>query len=600
MMDDARRDHHPEAHGEHTGARDAHEGTGHDALEMSADARSAHEVEATSVEASAGHGAPAAPGGPHAGHSPEPAVPERARGIIEHLEEMRVLQAVLEREREHEFAEQRRHDAEAQRLMDSDPKGHIEMMRTMQGRNALVRELPPALLRHEAALYQQIKSARQVDGGVKELDAGPLMAWHLASEHWTHIAVLPLGAWLIFSPVALAYRSAPLTWSDVVSGALVIVLAVLSMGRRPWAPWANAVVGLWVAFAPLVFWAPTPAAYANDTLVGALIVAFSAIIPMRAEMQGPDVPPGWTYSPSTWLQRAPVLVLSALSFFLARYMAAFQLGHIQAVWDPIFGKGTEMVLTSAVSQTFPVSDAGLGAYSYLLEFLSALMGDARRWRTMPWMVALFGMVVVPLGLVSTVLIMLQPVAVGAWCTTCLVTAVFMLIMVAVSLDEVIAMIQFLTTARRAGPSVWRLFWTGGTLPPLAEDIGLTRRAARPWIEMLWGTSFSWPLLASVLVGAWVMAAPWVFGTQGPAFTLDSVLGALVVVVAFVAWAEVTRAARFLNVLIAIAMLVATYLVRDVSLAARLNDLVAAALLIVLSVPRGPVRDRYGIWDPFIV
>ena len=577
MMDEPRREHHPNVHG----GGDAHDTDG-----SAIDRGSRHDTRAQ--------------GTAHGGHGSSPPPPDRADAIIDHLQEMRVLQTILAREREREFVEQRQQDAEAQQLMDSDPKGHIAMMRPMQERQALVRELPPALLRHEAELHRDIERARTRDGAVQPLDAGPLMAWHLASAHWTHIAVLPLGAWLIFSPVALAYRSAPLAWSDIVSGTLVIVLAILSMGRRPWAPWVNALVGLWVAFAPLAFWAPTPAAYANDTLVGALIVAFSAIIPMRAEMHGPDVPPGWTYSPSSWAQRVPVLVLSALSFFLARYMAAFQLGHITAAWDPIFGTGTETVLGSSVSQAFPVSDAGLGAYSYLIEFLSALMGDSRRWRTMPWMVALFGIVVVPLGLVSTVLIMLQPVAVGAWCTICLVTAVFMLIMVAASLDEVAAMIQFLVVASRTGGSAWRLFWTGGMLPPSAEDIGLTRRPARPWIEMWWGTSFSWPLLATALLGVWVMASPWVFGTTGPTFTVDSVLGAIVVVVAFVAWAEVTRAARLLNILLAIALAVAALSLPDVSLAARLNDLVAAVLLIVLSVPRGPVRDRYGTWDAFMV
>jgi len=339
--------------------------------------------------------------------------------------------------------------------------------------------------------------------------------------------------------------------------------------------------------------------------VGLLIAAFSVIVPMRSEMPGPDVPPGWTYNPSTWPQRAPVIVLSTISFFLARYMASYQLGHIPNAWDPIFGRGTELVLTSAVSRAFPISDAGLGAYTYLVELLSAVMGDGRRWRTMPWMVAMFGIVVVPLGITSVVLIMLQPVAVGAWCTICLVTALFMLIMVAVSLDEVVAMIQFLVIGKRAGRSAWRLFWTGGTLPVPVEDIGLARPpvpswAARSWVQTFWGVSLYWPLLGSALVGVWVMAAPWVYGTTGPAFRFESIFGALAVVTAFVAWAEVTRAVRFLNVLIGLLIAVATWFFPDVSLAARLNDLVAGLLLITLSVPRGPLRDRYGGWDPFIV
>jgi hypothetical protein len=567
--------------------------------------QSEHDSHATQAQTEPeGHGAPAKAGKGHESHGaraaqPPASLPERVQKLMAHLQEMRVLQAVLAREHGREMAEQRRQDAHAQHLMDTDPKGHVEAMRPLQNRKALVRELPTALLSHEAEMYREIERQRP-EPDVKELEHGPLMAWHVLAEHWVHIAVIPLGAWLIFSPAALAYGSPALAWSDVISGALVIAFAILSMRRLVWAPWANAFVGLWVAFAPLLFWAPTPAAYANDTLVGMLITAFSVIIPMRSEMPGPEVPPGWTYNPSTWAQRAPVIVLATLSFFLSRYMASFQLGHIPSAWDPIFAKGTEMVLGSAVSGAFPVSDAGLGAYTYILELLSAVMGDARRWRTMPWMVAMFGLVVVPLGITSTVLIMMQPIAVGAWCTLCLITALFMLIMVAVSLDEIVAMIQFLIIGKRAGRSAWRLFWTGGDLPKPVEDIGLSRRPAQGLAGVLWGASFSWRLLASAAVGVWVIAAPWVFGTRGPAFNFESVFGALAVVLAFVAWAEVTRTVRFLNVLIGLAIAVAIWFLPDVSLAARVSDLVAGVVLIVLSVPRGPIRDRYGSWDPFVV
>jgi vitamin K epoxide reductase family protein len=101
--------------------------------------------------------------------------------------------------------------------------------------------------------------------------------------------------------------------------------------------------------------------------------------------------------------------------------------------------------------------------SYLLEALSGFMGGRNRWRTMPWMVMMFGVLVVPLGIVSIVLVILQPVAVGAWCTLCLVTAAAMLIMIAPAVDEVVAMCQFLAGARREGQSFWRTFWIGGTL-----------------------------------------------------------------------------------------------------------------------------------------
>ena len=44
---------------------------------------------------------------------------------------------------------------------------------------------------------------------------------------------------------------------------------------------------------------------------------------------------------------------------------------------------------------------------------------------MPWMVTFFGILVVPLGLTHIVLVISQPVVVGAWCTFCLLAALIM-------------------------------------------------------------------------------------------------------------------------------------------------------------------------------
>lgn len=536
-------------------------------------------------------------------HQSRGKTPASAHAQTRQLDELRALQAALAAERDRELADQRRHDAEAQRLMTSDPTAHVMMMRPMQRRSALVRELPPAVLLYEARLFRQIaRETTAPEPRVEELPHGFLMARHVVMERWVQVVVALLGAWLVFTPLADGRAWTMTGISDLASGILILVFAILASKGRVWAPWAAALVGLWVSFAPLAFWAPSASIYTNDSIIGALVVAFSVIVPMRVDMPGPDVPAGWTYNPSTWAQRAPVIVLAAAGFLLSRYMAAFQLGHIARVWDPLFGTGTERVLTSDVSRSFPVSDAGLGAYVYLIELLSALMGDRRRWRTMPWMVAVFGLAVVPLGITSVVLVMLQPVAVGAWCAICLVTAVFMLIMVAVSLDEIVAMVQFLAAGKRAGGSAWRLFWIGGALPPTVASIGLVRRRASPWREMFFGASLSWPLLATAIIGAWVLAAPWVLDTDHgrSALVFNTILGAVAVVVAAVAWAEVTRAVRFVNVLVGLAIAVGAWLLPGVSLMTCLNDTVAGILLVLLSVPRGPVRDQYGAWSAFVV
>src|SRR5690606_35833532 len=164
---------------------------------------------------------------------------------------------------------------------------------------------------------------------------------------------------------------------------------------------------------------------AISMLAGTLAIVFATLLPRAAlekDPPGHDIPPGWNYNPSGRSQRAPIIGVAFLGFFIAQYMAAFQLGFHDAPWDPFFPDGTRSVLTSDVSKAFPVSDAGLGAFAYLIEALTGFVGGPRRWRTMPWMVLLFGVLIVPAGIISIMLIILQPLAVGAWCTFCLLTA----------------------------------------------------------------------------------------------------------------------------------------------------------------------------------
>lgn len=427
---------------------------------------------------------------------------------------------------------------------------------------------------------------------------------HGLATPWAHFfAAIILGVWLVTSPVALDYRDAALAWSDVISGVLIIVFAIITLVRRSaWAPWANALVGVWLLFAPLVFWAPTGAAYTNDTLVGALLIALVLLMPGMPGMRmipGPDVPPGWSYNPSTWPQRAPIIALAFLGFFLSRYMAGYQLGYISNIWDPFFGDGTKHVLDSDMSQSFPISDAGLGAVAYMIEGLMGFMGDRQRWRTMPWMVTFFGILVVPLGVVSIALIISQPVIVGDWCWPCLVAALAMLIMIALTLDEVVAMGEFLVRARREGQSLWQVFWQGGTLAGGADAERPARSDVVNVKAMVWGVALPWNLLASAAIGLWLMASPGVFGITSPFAHSDHLIGALVVTVAIIALADVGRAARFINVLFGGWFIIAPWLLDGATTTSTLNGLIAGIALIVLSLPRGPVGERYGGWDRYI-
>ena len=431
---------------------------------------------------------------------------------------------------------------------------------------------------------------------------------HGGGAVWPHFANMVLGVWLITSAFALGLERPGLQVSDVASGALVILFAGLSLSPRPfwklWAPWANSLVGLWLLFAPLVFWAPTAAGYANDTLAGALVVVFAILapgMPMAPGMSmepGPDVPPGWSYNPSSWPQRAPIIGLALLGFFLSRQMTAFQLGHVPTLTDPFFGLGTQRVLTSDVSRAFPIPDAGLGAVAYMIEFLMGFMGDKARWRTMPWMVTFFGILVVPLGVVSVTLIILQPVAVGAWCTPCLIAAAAMLIMIALTLDEVVAMLQFLAQARSEGQPLWRTFWLGGTL----RDLPVTAPVHPDVVSagaMVWGVALPWNLLLSVGVGVWLIATPAVLGSTGTAAHSEHLVGALIVTVAVIALADVGRATRFANVALGALMIASPWILEGATTGSKWGDAFAGALVLLLSLRRGPVGERYGTWQRYI-
>lgn len=435
-------------------------------------------------------------------------------------------------------------------------------------------------------------------------DPGAMMAEHPNMVRWVQAAILLLGIWLITSPTTFQYNNTAMLWSDVLSGIAMIGIAAFSLKfpKLAWVTYVNALVGVWLLLAPLVFWASNPAVYANDTLIGMLLITFSFVIPMSMSMPGPDVPPGWSYNPSTWIQRAPIIVLGLIGFFLSRPMAAYQLGYISSIWEPFFsgvsGNGTQTILTSDVSKAWPISDAGLGAAVYLIEVLSTVMGDQRRWRTMPWMVAIFGIAVIPLGITSIVLVIMQPVMVGTWCTLCLIAAAAMLLMIPLALDEVVAMIQFLNHSSKQGKSVWRTFIRGGNVPDATNTPRADRKPTWNVSAMLWGATSQWNLWLSAALGVWLMFIPAIFETAKQSAAADNahLVGALIVTMALIALAEVGRAARWINTGFGLWLVLGSWFLGTASSVAHWNVALVGALLISLSFPLGRIRESYGTFD----
>ncbi|HEY8658496.1 MAG TPA: vitamin K epoxide reductase family protein [Hanamia sp.] len=445
-----------------------------------------------------------------------------------------------------------------------------------------------------------------------QADQNKMVIEHYNTLYWTHATNILLGVFLIASPFTFGYHSTAMTYSDMISGGMLIVFSLLSANPfRLWAPWASSFVGLWLLFAPLAFWAPDATAFITDTMVGILAIALSILIPEMPGMMkmmmtmppGPETPPGWSYNPSTWLQRTPIIILAWIGFFASRYLAAYQLGYISHVWDPFFGNGTEKVLTSSVSKSFPISDGGLGNFSYTIEALMGYMGMSNRWRTMPWMVAFFGILVIPLGVTSIVLIILQPVSVGFWCSICLLTAIAMILMIPLTLDEVVATIQFLIKRTKQGNPFWRTFWMGDTIEGGTDDTRtprFTESITKTVLAMRWGMNLPWNLLLCVFIGLWWMYYPGNFDITGSAANNFTTLGALVVTFSVIAMAEVGRALRFINILFSLWLIVAMLLINAVPANALWNAIISGVTLMALSFPKGRIREKYGTFDKYII
>jgi uncharacterized membrane protein len=474
------------------------------------------------------------------------------------------------------------------------------------------------------------------DGGMEmsHQDRVQMRQKHHEQTLWVPLVLVMLGVWLLSAPFTFGYasydsiapdvarmtagrgwfplsmRNSLMMWSDLLSGLALIVLGAIwtRTPKYPVVPWLACFVGVWLNFAPVVFWSPSAAAYLNDTFIGAWVIALTILIPGMPPMimimkMGAQTPPGWSYNPSSWLQRAPLAATGFLGWLVSRYLAAYQLGYMGAVWDPFFGHSTVQVLTSKMSESLPVSDAGMGAFAYTFEALMAFMGGVARWRTMPWMVLFFGILVIPLGLVHIFLVGSQPVIVGQWCTLCLVAAAIMLVMIPLSVDEVVAMGQFVQKkVRDEGEPFWSVFWKGGAIGEMEKDERTphyTEAVSKTGPAMWWGMSFPWTLCGSTLAGIALMLAPALLGTGGAMSNSLHIAGEAIVVISVIVMAEPLRAGRYLNALIGAWLVASPWFLDGATALSQWASALAGLLLVALSLPRGPITERYGGWERFI-
>ncbi|WP_282026259.1 NAD-dependent epimerase/dehydratase family protein [Limimaricola cinnabarinus] len=432
-----------------------------------------------------------------------------------------------------------------------------------------------------------------------------------AANRWAYFLCMALGTWLIIAPSIFGYISVWMTLSSVVGGTGVTVLGFLSLSwRTPWARWTMALVGVIVMASPILFWAREASAYANGFLVGSLIAGLAVAlkpvpgISAAAAETGPERPPGWSFNPSSWVQRAPVILLAFVGLYVSLYLCAYQLELIDGVWEPFFAgspsdpqNGTEEIITSSVSEAWPVPDAGVGAITYILEIIVGLIGSTRRWRTMPWLVLLFGIMIVPLGAVSITFIIIQPLVIGTWSTLALIGALAMLVQIPYSLDELIATIDYLWRRWKKGDPLLWIFLRGGTDD--GEESGTHGdefdRAPGTVFADMWqgGVSLNWGLGLCLAAGIWLMLTRLTLGTEGALANADHLIGALALTVTVTATAELGRIVRFLNVPLGLGACLTPLILEGGGVLQIVFGVIAGLALIIGAVPRGRVGNDYG-------
>lgn len=462
---------------------------------------------------------------------------------------------------------------------------------------------------------QTIRDAAQKVDDSEELRLQSELAYRQehGNHRWAHFVNMALGIWLLTQAYTVGVEESLLRWTEMGLGAALAVFAALALSWQiNLARWVCAGIGVLIMAAPFVFWTSSPAAYLLDTLIGGMAAALAVAtkpepgVHPLARTTGPEVPPGWTYNPSAWTQRASIIALALLGLLISRYLAAYQMDHIGHVWEPFFEgdpadprNGTEEIITSSVSQAWPVPDAALGAYTYMLEILTGLIGSRARWRTMPWLVLLFGLLIVPLGIVSIGFIIIQPIVLGTWSTLALIGAAAMLLQIPYSLDELVAVFQFLRRRTRAGKSLLRVFLFGDT-DEGKSVIGadeFDRRPAAVLADVIkGGVSLPWNFLVAAAIGGLLMFTRMLLDTPSDLANADHLIGALVLTIVSIAAAEVARPVRYLLIPLGLVLLV-TPLLHDANGIQIVVRVLSGLALIALSFRRGALAGRYGNWRP---
>jgi len=292
-----------------------------------------------------------------------------------------------------------------------------------------------------------------------------------------------------------------------------------------------------------------------------------------------------------------------------RYLTPFLWNILRTVGEAFCSTGHEhasgnkKILVETTSQMipWPITDGFLGLLGYVFDALFGLIGGVLRWRTMPWAVILFGVLVGPLGAVSIGLVITQPLAYNTFCTLCMFTAVISVVMIGPAMDEMLASLQYMRRVQELNLPFWRYFWGRGEqeyLPDPAAEAAASAVDARLPDKQSARTRRRVALVAQLIValtGIYLMAAPGIWGYTGAPEKVDRFIGPLVASFGTMALWEVLRNVRWLNLLlgVALAALALSPWPWPHPREAMISDITAAAVIVGLTLLPYPTVRRYG-------
>jgi uncharacterized membrane protein len=178
-------------------------------------------------------------------------------------------------------------------------------------------------------------------------------------------------------------------------------------------------------------------------------------------------------NPSRWAHRAPAIVLALAGFGIAAYLALYQWGAFPHVWEPLFGTGSRRILHSSIASALPLPDASLGAAGYLVEAVLGVLGGTMRWRSRPWLVLLYALVIIAFLIGSIALVLAQVFYFNTGCLLCLCSAGVSFVIAIITPAEPRAALRFVREQRRRG-----LSWLAALRGCAAPSPGVNRVASR--------------------------------------------------------------------------------------------------------------------------